>query len=35
MRLRKKYRLLTTTADIQEVKTFCIMNDHISQSLNK
>lgn len=30
MRLRKKYRLLTTTADIQEVKTFCIMNDHIS-----
>ncbi len=35
MRLRKKYRLFTTSGSINEVKKFCIMSDHISQSMSK
>lgn len=35
MRLRKKYRLLTTTSNINQVQSFCTMEDNISQAQNK
>jgi hypothetical protein len=35
MRLRKKYRLLTTSGNINEVKLFCFMKDDLAKSINE
>ena len=34
MRLRKKYRLLSTSGNINQVKKFCIMRDDIVKKMN-